>query len=267
MITSLSNPLIKQARALRQRKTRDETGLFLVEGLHPIGQALDAGWLAVHILFAPELLTSEYGLDLVKRVTQPEATIQGGGQQIAQPVSTRVMESVTEKENPQGILAILHKKQWKIAELVPVRSGLALISPQDPGNLGTILRTMDAVVADALLLIGGGVDPYHPTAVRASMGALFWKPVLQMSFDELLSQAHKLGWQLIGTSAHAETGYQDFSPKPPWILVMGNEQKGLSERERAACEVVVSLPTRGKVSSLNLGVAAGILMYQYIPPK
>ncbi len=138
-----------------------------------------------------------------------------------------------------------------------------MVSPQDPGNVGTVLRTADAVGTNALFLVDGGVDPYHPTCVRASMGTLFWIPVLQSSFSELLAWAHEHGVQLIGTSAHADIGYRNFEPSPPWIVVLGSEQKGLSADQLEACDARVSLPMRGRASSLNIAVAAGILLYEF----
>jgi TrmH family RNA methyltransferase len=122
---------------------------------------------------------------------------------------------------------------------------------------------MDAVGAAALFLLDGGVELYHPTVVRASMGTLFWKPVIQTSFEEFAEWAQMGQYQLIGTSAKADVEYQTLVPKNPWVLVLGNEQKGLSASQTAACDVTVSLPMQGRVSSLNLAVAAGVLLYQY----
>jgi TrmH family RNA methyltransferase len=128
--------------------------------------------------------------------------------------------------------------------------------------VGTILRTLDAAGANVLFLLEGGVDLYHPTCVRASMGTLFWKPVLQASFAEFVDWAKANGIRLIGASAHAQVDYHDIHPDGfPWILLLGSEQKGFSEEQRGACDVTVSMPMRGKVSSLNLSVAAGILLY------
>jgi TrmH family RNA methyltransferase len=251
LITSLSNPLIKQARALRQRKARLESGLFLVEGIHHVGEAVDAGWQVDSILYAPDLLTSDFARDLIARVSSSTP----------QPVSAQVMESLADKENPQGILAIVHQKHTRLDELPPFRLGVAIVSPQDPGNVGTILRTLDAVGGDVLFIIDGGVESYHPTAVRASMGTLFWKPIVHASFSEFFDWTRNGKYQLIGTSARAETDYRSLVPKAPWVLLLGNEQKGLSAGQIAACDVTVSLPMRGRVSSLNLAVAAGILLY------
>ena len=140
---------------------------------------------------------------------------------------------------------------------------MAVVSPQDPGNVGTILRTLDAVGADALFLLDAGVDPYHPTSVRASMGTIFWKPIVQTSFDEFIEWSRRFGFQRIATSAHSKQNYHELKPNTPWILVLGSEQKGLSMEQIKACDVSISLPMRGRASSLNLAVAAGILLYQF----
>jgi TrmH family RNA methyltransferase len=259
-ITSLNNPLIKQARALRQKKARHESGTFLVEGIHHVGEAVEAGWEVETVLYSPELLTSNFARDLVAGLSSR-----------SQAVSAQVMESLAEKDNPQGILAIIRQKQTRLDEFkhssapgsLQIRCAAALVSPQDPGNVGTILRTLDAVGADALFLLDGGVELYHPTVVRSSMGTIFWKPVIQISFDELVTWARKGNYQLIGTSSHGEVDYQTLVPKLPWILVLGSEQKGLSMEQTNVCDVAVSIPMQGRVSSLNLAVAAGILLYRY----
>jgi TrmH family RNA methyltransferase len=252
LISSPGNPLIKQARALRQKKARNESGLFLVEGIHHVGEVVEAGWDIESILYSPGLLTSPFAHDLITRFSFKP-----------QPVSQQVMESLADKENPQGIIALVHQKKNQLKELKPFERAVALVSPQDPGNVGTILRTMDAVGADALFLLDGGVELYHPTVVRASMGTLFWKPAFQTSFDEFVELARKGNYQLIGTSAKADATYQSFIPKTPWILVLGNEQKGLSKEQSSACDVKISIPMQGRVSSLNLAVAAGVLLYQF----
>lgn len=252
MITSLSNPLVKQARALHQKKARNETGLFLVEGIHHVGEAFEAGWDIESVLYASGLLTSPFAHDLISRLSfQP------------QPVTPQVMESMADKENPQGIIAIVRQRKAKLSELKPIMRAVALVSPQDPGNVGTILRTLDAVGADALFMLDGGVEQYHPSVVRASMGTIFWKPIVQASFNEFLGWARDGKYQLIGTSAKADVDYRSLTPQTPWILVLGNEQKGLSQEQVSACDVTVSLPMQGRVSSLNLAVAAGVLLYQF----
>ena len=253
LITSPSNPLVKQARALRQKKARVESGLFLVEGIHHIGEAFEAGWEIESVLYASGLLTSPFAHDLISRLSfQP------------QPVTAQVMESLADKDNPQGILAIVHQRKIQFKDLKPIMCAVALVSPQDPGNVGTILRTMDAAGAGALFLLDGGVELYHPSVIRASMGTLFWKPIIQTSFDEFLKWSRLGKYQLIGTSAKADVDYHTLVPQTPWILLLGNEQKGLAKEQTAVCDVTVSLPMQGRVSSLNLAVAAGVLLYQFI---
>jgi TrmH family RNA methyltransferase len=259
VITSLSNPIIKQARALRQKKARTESGSFLVEGIHHIGEAVAAGWNVASVLYAPELLTSEFARDLITRLAIK-----------TQPVSTQVMEFLADKENPQGILAVVRQKTVDLNSFSLPLPGkaqaklVALVAPQDPGNLGTILRTMDAAGADALFLLDGGVELFHPTVIRSSMGTIFWKPVIQATFTKFVDWARRGKYQLIGTSAHGDVDYQSLVPDLPWILVLGNEQKGLSPDQLRTCDVTVSLPMKGRVSSLNLAVAAGILLYRFV---
>jgi len=264
LITSLGNPLVKRARALRQKKARGESGLFLVEGIHHVGEAVQAGWDVDSVLYAPDLLKSHFAQDLLVRLAAPSGPAARTSRLVVQPVSAEVMDSLTDKENPQGILAIVHQKKTELADLQTFRSGVALVSPQDPGNVGTILRTMDAVGAEVLFLLNGGVDLFHSSVVRASMGTLFWKPVVQTSFDEFVNWARGSGsesTQLIGTSAHADVDFHTLIPRSPWVLVMGNEQKGLTAEQTRACDVTVALPMKGRVSSLNLAVAAGVLLY------
>lgn len=256
LLTSLSNPLIKRMRALKSRKGRVASGSFLVEGLHHIGSAFEAGWEVEALLYAPDLLTGDFADSLLDQARHSGLK--------PQPVSARVMDSLAEKDNPQGILAQVRQRKLPLSELKKFQTGVALVSPQDPGNVGTILRTVDAVDADALFLLDDSVDLYHPTCVRASMGTLFWKPVVQTSFEEFISWAQEKSIRLVGTSAHAKVKYDEISPgDSPWILLLGNEQKGLSDGQIAACDLIVAIPMDGRVSSLNLSVAAGILLYAF----
>jgi len=257
LISSHANPLVKQIRSLRQKKGREETGLFLVEGIHPIGEAIEAGWELEALVYAPDLLTSEFAQHLVDEQSRL------GVRCVVLPRD--LFAAIAEKDNPQGILALVHQRHPNLNSISPeiFKWGAAVVSPQDPGNIGTILRTLEAVGADGLFLLEGGVEQFHPSVVRASMGALFWKPVVQISFDEFLQWKRKNGYQLVGSSAHAKTDYRGFRRgNTPTILLLGNEQKGLSQEQMAACDVVLSMPMKGRGSSLNLAVAAGVLLYQ-----
>ncbi len=251
MIRSRSNPLVKQARALRERKAREETGLFLVEGIHHVGEVVAAGWPVEAIIYAPEVLKSGFARDLLARYE---------GRQ--EQVSPEVMAHLAAKDNPSGILAVVRQRFMGLPDLRSMHRCVAVVAPQDPGNVGAILRTIDASACDALIILEGGVDPFHPTAIRAAMGATFWKPVVKASFSQLSLWSRQNGFQLIGTSAHAEQDYLGWKAQEPWILLLGSEQKGLAADQMQACDVVLSLPMRGRISSLNLAVAAGILLYR-----
>ncbi len=234
-ITSRANPKIKQARALRQRKEREASGLFLVEGISHVAAALEAGATVEYICYAPALLASTFANDLIGR-----ASAQGIS---CYSTSTEVFESLAEKDNPAGLVAIVRKPISNLkSQAQPANSTripnpkswyIALVSPQDPGNIGAILRTIDAVGASGLLLLNGGADPFHPNAVRASMGAIFHLPVVSATFDEFCAWAKQSGFNIIGTSARARADYRNAEYKRPLILLLGSEQKGLSPEQAA----------------------------------
>ena len=256
LISSTSNFHIKQARALRQKKSRDESGLFLVEGLLHVGEAAEADWPFESLLYCPDRLKSEFGNRLVGDLRQKGIN--------CLPISEPAFESFSEKENPQGLAAILHQKQRRLEEFSEFNFTVAVVSPQDPGNVGTILRTIDAVRADGLILIDGGVEPYHPSAVRASMGTVFWKPFCSIRFVEFAHWAGRHGMRIIGTSAHATIDYRQINlDDRRTILLLGSEQKGLLPEQIEICEELVSLKMCGRATSLNLAVAAGIFMYAF----
>jgi TrmH family RNA methyltransferase len=262
LISSNANPLVKQIRSLHQKKGREEAGLFLVEGIHPVGEAVEAGWQLETLAYSPDLLTSDFAHHLVEEQTRRGVRCVG--------LTRNLLTAITEKDNPQGILAVVHQQRVALETVTPENFafGAAAVSPQDPGNVGTILRTLEAVGADGLFLLEGGVELFHPSVVRASMGTLFWKLVVQASFDDFMIWKRKNGYQLVGSSAHAGTDYRGFQRgNNPTILLLGNEQKGLSLEQIAACDMVVSLPMKGRASSLNLAVAAGVLLYQMMEIK
>jgi TrmH family RNA methyltransferase len=259
VITSRTNPIVKAVRALRQRKERQTRGLFLVEGIKHVGEALEAGgkFAAVEsLLYAPELLTSSYAQELIQ--------VQSSQGIPCHALSAQIFETLAEKENPQGLLAVVRLHTWSLVDLKPSDCpwGIALIQPQDPGNIGAILRTVDAVGAGGMLLLDSSADYTHPGAVRASMGALFWHPVIKSTFVEFVRWAKEHGYALVGTSAHGSVDYRSVDRYPlPLFLLMGSERQGLSPEQAAACDQVIRLPMHGRVTSLNLAVAAGIILY------
>ncbi len=262
-ITSRENPKIKQIRLLRQRKQRERLNLFVIEGIRHVGeaaQAAEAGKPYVrleYIVYSPGLLTSDFAYRLIQ-----EQSARGVP---CFELPEDLLASLAEKENPQGLLAVARHHPVSLSELTPENFswGVALVEPQDPGNIGAILRTVDAVGASGLLLLDNSADPYHPGAVRASMGALFWHPVVHASFEDFTSWAKSQRYEIIGTSAHASTDYRLVqSYRRPSILLMGSEREGLSASQSAICDQMIRLPMEGRVTSLNLAVATGIMLYE-----
>jgi TrmH family RNA methyltransferase len=259
LIRSRSNSKVRSARTLRQRKLRDESGTFLAEGIHLVGAAVEAGVQIDSIFFAPDLLKSKYALDLIEESRANAVP--------CYPTTSDVFTSLASKEHPQGIVAVVHQSTQQLFDLNPETFswGAACIAPQDPGNTGTILRTIDAVGASGIILLDGGVDAYHPTAVRASMGAIFRHPVVSTSFMDFAQWAEVNRYQVVGTSAHASLDYKEITHfTRPLILLLGEERQGLTSEQERICDVMVRLPMHGKVTSLNLAVAAGIMFYDIL---
>lgn len=258
-ITSRTNPKIKFVRALYKRKFRQHHSLFISEGIHLLGEAMASDSRIHSIIFSPDLLTSEYARSLLDTASNENIPLFA--------VSTDVFQSIASKENPQGIMAVVHQPAAVLDDLAPENFtlGVALVSPQDPGNIGTILRTIDAVAGGGLLILGGGADPFHPSSVRASMGAIFWKPVIQTSADHFSAWSAKYQYHIYGTSAHGSTDYRQVNQyRQPLVLMMGSEQEGLQQTHRAMCELLVRLPMSGRSTSINLAVAAGVLLYDIL---
>jgi RNA methyltransferase, TrmH family len=262
-ITGHSNPKIKQLRALRRRKERDETGLCVVEGLFHIGEALAAFVAGVgppieYICYAPDLLAGEFGHRLVAQSEEMRIP--------TYRTSAEILAGAADKENPQGMLAVARQRRIRLADISPAELSwaVALVTPQDPGNVGTILRTIDAVGASGLILLGNGVDPYHPTALRAAMGTTFWRPVVKGTFEEFAAWSQHHNYHIYGTSAHGRTDYRAAHFEKPLILLMGSEREGLTSEQRALCHALLRLPMHGRAGSLNLAVATGIFLYQIL---
>jgi TrmH family RNA methyltransferase len=265
IITSKDNPKVKLMRALRQRKQRQESGLFLVEGIRPVGEAAAASMTGDHhpqldfIFYSPELLTSDFALRLIDE--QSERGIP------CYELPGALFETLAEKENPQGILAAVREHWSDLAELSPQNFPwvVALVSPQDPGNIGTILRTIDAVGASGLVLLDSSADPFSAASVRASMGAIFWYPLVRASFSDFLVWARQNEYTLYGTSAHGAQDYRSIKKYEfPLVLLMGSEREGLTPEQRQACNQLVQMPMKGRVTSLNLAVATGVMLYDIL---
>ncbi|MEI7645301.1 MAG: RNA methyltransferase [Chloroflexales bacterium] len=255
MITSSSNPTVRQIRALRQRKERERTGLFFIEGVRLVGEAVQLGAAVEALVVAPELLASPFARDLVGQHRTPIIE-----------VSAEVFAGLSQKDGPQGLAALARQRWTPLADLRlgPPPGWVALVDPADPGNLGTILRSADAVGAAGVILLGDATDPYDPAALRASMGAIFAVQLARASFDEFAAWKRACGVFLVGASDKAPADYQDVVYPQPLVLLMGSERQGLSLAQQELCDLMVRLPMRGRSDSLNLAVATAVLLYELL---
>jgi TrmH family RNA methyltransferase len=258
MITSTANPAIKFIRKLSDRKERQQSGLFFVEGLRIVGEAVQKHWNVDTLVVAPELLSSLFGQQLVTDVTS------AGGNVLE--VSADVFRSLSVKDGPQGIAAVV-RQRWSNLEDVHPTAGdtwIALDSVQDPGNLGTILRTSDAAGCRGVILLDQSTDPFDPAAIRASMGAVFDQPLVKTSLPVFASWKKHVGTVVVGTSDKAQQDYHQFSYPEGLVVLMGSERLGLQEHHYALCDEVVSIPMRGESDSLNLAVATALVVYEIL---
>ena len=257
LITSPANPHLKRVRKLRQRKHRDKEGAFFVEGIQPVTQAIGHGAPIDVLLVAPDVL----GDHPVRALLEEQ---RDRGVEVAS-LARDAFESISARDDPSGLAAIVKAEPADIREL-DVRADslfVALDEVGNPGNLGAIIRTLDAVGGDGLVLMGPATDPYHPTAVKASMGTIFARPVCRVSgFAELRSWARDHSLPLITTSAKADRVHWDAPLATPCVLVFGSEGRGLSRDVLEAGDLAVRIPIEGSASSLNLAIAASVLLYE-----
>ncbi len=257
MITSSSNPTIKAIRGLLQRKHRDQSSLCLVEGIRLVGEAARSSAIE-SLLVAPELLRSQFAHELVVA----QASI---GTPIIE-LSGSVFASISQKDGPQGLAAVV-RQRWQTLDTLQLTTPpgwVALTAPADPGNLGTIIRTVDAAGAGGVIIIGQGTDPYDPAALRAAMGATFAVGLVRTSWEEVIAWRRAHGVTLVGTSDQAPTHFQQTTYPQPLLLLMGSERQGLTQEQQAACDLLVRIPMHGRGDSLNLAVATGVMLYELL---
>ncbi len=237
---------------------REQFGSFLVEGIRLVSEAVQSASEVSEIIVAPDLLKSRFALDLV----EAERT---AGKSICY-VSADVFASISDRDHPQGLAAVATQRWQSLERLSPTDQSLwvALDSVADPGNLGTIVRTADAVGATGVMLVGHSTDPFDPAAVRASMGSIFTLQVVRTTARDLVNWTRQHRVLLVGTSPAATSEYQDVDYQRPLVLLMGSEREGLDEEMQHACDRLVRLPMVGRADSLNLAVATGVVLYEVL---
>jgi TrmH family RNA methyltransferase len=254
-ITAFSNPIIKGVRALADKAERKKTGQFLLEGLQAIGMAFERGIMPELLLVAetfkhPLLTQVIKAMDARNIITTTPA----------------ILEKISARDNAQTVLAV-YKQRWLPLADVPLKgtkggTWVVLDNIKDPGNLGTIMRTADAVGAAGIILVGETCDPYSVECVRATMGSVFALPVVKCPVADFARWREGWQGQVVATALDGAVDYRQPKYKSPLLLLMGNEQKGLSPALAALATHTVKLPMRGGAESLNVAVATGIMLYQ-----
>ena len=254
-VTSFSNETVKRIRALRDKKARKAEGLFIAEGLRIIAEARDCGFL-------PEIVVFAGGQPLHPLAASIVAEAEASGADVIE-TTPAILSKMSGKDNPQAILGAFRQPNTSLGVIDRNSSPLWIVaqSLRDPGNIGTILRTGDAVAAGGLILIDDHADPYSVEAVRASMGAIFTQSVVTARWEEFVTWLRSGTGQLVGTSLKTDTDYLDAAYEQPCFLLIGNESQGLPAAYEAECDLLVKMPMLGKADSLNAAVAAAVMAF------
>ena len=256
-VTSLANPIVKDIKALALKKFRDQQNAFMAEGLKLVIDALDLGWTIHTLVFSKTGL----GNAAVEKVAA--RTVAAGG--LVLEVNDKVLAAITRRENPQMVVGVFEQRWTQIADVKPSGNDVwvALDRVRDPGNLGTVIRTVDAVGAKGVILVGDTTDPFAVETVRATMGSIFAVPVARASEQAFLAWRKGFGGLVAGTHLKGSVDYRtvDYGGSPV-VLLMGNEQQGLPESLADACDRLVRIPQAGRADSLNLAVATGVMLYE-----
>ena len=261
-ITSAQNPRFKSLRSLRLRKYRQREGLFFIEGIRIVEEALTAGAPVETLVYAPDLLVSERARTIVDRIDPARCLALSGD----------LFRALSQREAPQGIAATVQIKDPPLSEIPLIDDLLVIVAYQlrDPGNLGTIIRTADAVGATAVVVVEPSVDLYDPGTVRATMGSLFALPIVRLADEVLLSpwfdhvRATGVPLQVVASSAHATRLHFEVDYRRPLALLVGSERRGLPQAVRESADIQVRLPMSGRATSLNVAAATAALVYEIV---
>jgi TrmH family RNA methyltransferase len=254
-VTAFSNATVKLLRSLREKKARRSEGLFLAEGLRILTEARDSGRLPEIVAFSPEGAKHPLAAEIIA------ATEAAGGDAIE--TTPDILSKMSGKDNPQMLLGAYRQPDASLEQIDRAAAPLWIVAQalRDPGNIGTILRTGDAVGAGGLILIDDSADPFSVEAVRASMGALFTQAIATVRWDEFVAWLRSGEGQLVGTSLKATDDYLEAEYLPPCFLLIGNEQQGLPADYAAECDLLVKIPMAGRADSLNAAMATAVMAF------
>jgi TrmH family RNA methyltransferase len=258
-ITSVQNPRVKGWTQLLDKKGREKQGQFIIEGVHLVQEALSSGTGVDTLVYASER-QNELPFDLL------ELADEQGVECFA--VTEAVLSKCTDTQTPQAVFAVLRKLHWEPADLLTsARAGspglvVVIDGMQDPGNLGTIIRSADAVGATGVLLGKGTVDLYNPKTVRSTMGSLFHLPIAQGDLEQLLPLAAEQGVAVVTTSLQGTSSCYEFDFRQPVWFVIGNEGQGVSPKVSALTTEHIRIPMQGSAESLNAAMAGTVVLFE-----
>jgi TrmH family RNA methyltransferase len=254
-VTAFSNSTVKLLRPLRDKKARRAEGLFLAEGLRIITEARDSGMLPEIVAFSAEGARHPLAAEIIA------ATEAAGGDAVE--TTPDILSKMSGKDNPQMLLGAYRQPETTLDRIDRAAAPLWIVAQalRDPGNIGTILRTGDAVGAGGLILIDESADPFSVEAVRASMGALFTQQVATVKWPEFVTWLRSGPGQLVGTSLKATHDYLEAEYGQPCFLLIGNEQQGLPADYEAECDLLIKIPMAGRADSLNAAMAAAVMAF------
>jgi len=257
-ITGFSNPTVKFLRSLRDKKHRKREGKFLAEGLRLLTDARECGRL-------PDMLVMATGRDPHPLLEQLEADVAATGGEVLE-MDEALLAKVSGKDNPQAVCGVFAEFDTRLEGLDRSKAPIWLVAQalRDPGNLGTMLRTGDAVGAGGLILLDDCADPFSVEAVRASMGAVFTQAIAQARWEEFEPWLRAGDGQLVAASLRDAQDYRAAPYQAPCFILVGNESRGLPEAYEDACDLRVTMPMRGRADSLNAAVAAAVLAYEVL---
>lgn len=265
-ISGFSNPTVKYLRSLRDKKHRKRSGQFLVEGLRLLEDARASGRVPQVLVMANGNERAAGGHAVLAGLI---AAVEGAGGEVI-TTTPEILSKITGKDNAQSVAGVFDEWDTGLGALDRSAAPIWLVAQalRDPGNLGTMLRTGDAVGAGGLILIDDCADPFSAEAVRASMGAVFTVPLAQARWDEFLPWLRggggDQGGQLVAASLREAVPYRGAAYQAPCFILVGNESQGLPESYEAACDLRVTMPMRGRADSLNAAVAAAVLAYEVL---
>ena len=257
-ITGFSNPTVKYLRSLREKKLRKRAGQFLVEGLRLLEDARVSGYI-------PRQLVMAEGRDPHTLIDQLEALVEGVGGEVI-TTTPDILSKITGKSNAQSVVGVFDEFDTSLTRLDQSVSPIWLVAQdlRDPGNLGTMLRTGDAVGAGGLILIDDCADPFSAEAVRASRGAVFTQGLARARWEDFVPWLRGGPGQRVAASLRDAVPYRGAPYQAPCFVLVGNESQGLPEAYEALCDLRVTMPMRGRADSLNAAIAGAVLAYEVL---